>query len=56
VCRVGDVVLTQVSVEPVREIEKAVVHGDHEVRDQPGPWDWEGLKVTRLDLDDLSAA
>ena len=34
--RIGHVVLAQVAVQPVREIEEAVVHREHQVGDQSG--------------------
>ena len=51
--RIGDVVLAQVAVQPVREVQEAVVHRDDEVRDQPGHRERPALELDGVDLDHL---
>ena len=54
--RVGDVVLAQVAVQPVREVQEAVVHRDDEVGDQPGDRERPALLLDALDGDHLVGA
>ncbi len=51
--RVGDVVLAQVAVQPVREVEEAVVHREDEVGDQAGHREGPALELDALDRDHL---
>ena len=51
--RVGDVVLAQVAVQPVREVEEAVVHRDDQVGDQAGDRERPALELDALDGDHL---
>ncbi len=53
VAGVGDVVLAQVAVEPVGEVEEAVVHREDDVGDQAGDRERPSLEVDALDGDDL---
>ena len=49
--RVGDVVLAEVAVQPVGEVEEAVVHREDEVGDQPGHGEGPALELDALDRD-----
>src|SRR5712691_2730530 len=51
--RVGDVVPAQVAVEPVREVEEAVVHRDEQVGDESGHGERPALELDALDRDHL---
>ena len=48
---IGDVVLAHVAVEPVREVEEAVVHREDEVGDQARHRERPALERDALDLD-----
>ena len=51
--RVGDVVLTDVAVQPVREVEETVVHREHEIGDQARHRKRPSFELDGLDRDHL---
>src|SRR5581483_3745634 len=50
---IADVVLTQVTMQPVGEIEKAIIHREHQVGNQPGHGNGPAFQLHRWDRDHI---